>query len=51
MRGYIIGKSMGWKQGVIGALLSYVTVTLNTFVQFIGLLKGDPHNFEVIRKQ
>jgi hypothetical protein len=51
MRAYIIGKSMGWKQGIIGSLLSYVTVTLNAFVQLIGLLKGDPHNFEVIRKQ
>jgi hypothetical protein len=51
MRAYIIGKSMGWKQGVIGASLSYVTVTLNTFVHLIGLLKGDPHNFEVIRKE
>lgn len=51
MRAYIIGKSMGWVQGIIGCLLSYVTVTLNTFVQLIGLLKGDPHNFEVIRKE
>jgi hypothetical protein len=51
MRAYIIGTAMGWKQGIIGALLSYVTVTLNTFVHLIGLLKGDPHNFEVIRKE
>lgn len=51
MRGYIIGKSMGWKQGVLGALLSYVTVTLNSFIQLAGLLKGDPHSFEVIRKE
>ncbi|HMK94343.1 MAG TPA: glycosyltransferase family 2 protein [Candidatus Limnocylindrales bacterium] len=51
MRAYIIGKSMGWKQGIIGASLSYVTVTLNAFVQLIGLLKGDPHSFEVIRKE
>jgi hypothetical protein len=51
MRAYIIGKSMGWKQGIIGSLLSYATVTLNSFVHLIGLLKGDPHNFEVIRKE
>ena len=51
MRAYIIGTAMGWKQGIIGALLSYVTVTLNTFVHLIGILKGDPHNFEVIRKE
>jgi hypothetical protein len=51
MRAYIIGKAMGWKQGIIGSLLSYVTVTLNAFVHLIGLLKGDPHNFEVIRKE
>ncbi len=51
MRVYIIGTAMGWKQGLIGALLSYVTVTLNTFVHLVGLLKGDPHNFEVIRKE
>jgi len=51
MRAYIIGTAMGWKQGIIGAALSYVTVTLNTFVHLIGLLKGDPHNFEVIRKE
>ncbi len=51
MRAYIIGTAMGWKQGLIGAALSYVTVTLNTFVHLVGLLKGDPHNFEVIRKE
>lgn len=51
MRAYIIGTAMGWKQGIIGALVSYVTVTLNTFVHLIGILKGDPHNFEVIRKE
>ena len=51
MRAYIIGTAMGWKQGIIGALLSYVTVTLNTFVHLIGILKGNPHSFEVIRKE
>lgn len=51
MRAYIIGRSMGWKQGILGSVLSYVTVTLNAFIQLIGLLKGDPHNFEVIRKE
>jgi len=51
MRAYIIGESMGWKQGIIGALLSYVTVALNASLYIIGLLKGDPHNFEVIRKE
>jgi hypothetical protein len=51
MRLYIIGSAMGWKHGVIGCLLSYVTATLNTLVHVIGILKGDPHNFEVIRKE
>ncbi len=37
MRAYIIGTAMGWKQGIIGAVLSYVTVTLNTFVHLVGL--------------
>jgi hypothetical protein len=51
MRAYIIGSSMGWKHGIIGALVSYVTVALNAALHFIGLLKGDPHSFEVIRKE
>jgi len=51
LRGYIIGKSMGWKHGVFGALASYVTVTLNFLVHLIGFLKGDPKRFEVIEKR
>jgi len=51
MRAYIIGNAMGWKHGVMGCLLSYVTVTLNFLVQVTGLLKGNPRNFEVIRKE
>jgi len=51
MRAYLIGVAMGWKQGILGSVLSYVTVTLNAFIQLAGVLKGDPHNFEVIRKE
>jgi len=51
MRGYIIGKAMGWKHGIAGALASYLTVTMNFFIHIIGLFKGDPRNFEVIRKE
>lgn len=50
MRGYLISAAMGWKHGLVGALLSYITVTLNACANLIGLIKGDPHNFEVIRK-
>jgi hypothetical protein len=42
---------MGWKHGIAGALASYLTVTLNFFIHLIGLFKGDPRNFEVIRKE
>jgi hypothetical protein len=51
IRGYTIGRNMGWKHAVVGILASYVTVTLNFTVQVIGLIKGDPKNFEVIRKE
>jgi hypothetical protein len=51
IRGYTIGKNMGWKHAVVGILASYVTVTLNFTVQVIGLIKGDPKKFEVIRKE
>ena len=51
MRAYVIGKSMGWKHGIAGALASYITVTLNFITQLASLLKGDPRNFEVIRKE
>jgi hypothetical protein len=51
IRGYTIGKNMGWKHAVVGILASYVTVTLNFTVQVIGLVKGDPKKFEVIRKE
>lgn len=33
-----------------GALLSFVTVTLNFAYHVVGLIKGDPRRFEVIRK-
>jgi len=49
-RGCSIGRVMGWKQGVRGALLSFVTVTLNFAYHVVGLLRGDPRKFEVIRK-
>jgi hypothetical protein len=51
IRGYTIGKNMGWKHAIVGILASYVTVTLNFTVQMVGLLKGDPKKFEVIRKE
>ncbi|HYA77624.1 MAG TPA: glycosyltransferase family 2 protein [Verrucomicrobiae bacterium] len=51
MRAYIIGESMGWKHGIAGASASYLTVTLNFFIHIVGLFKGDPRNFEVIRKE
>jgi hypothetical protein len=51
MRAYVIGSYMGWKHGIAGALASYVTVTLNFIIQLIGLAKGDPKKFEVIRKE
>jgi len=51
IRGYAIGKNMGLKHAIIGILTSYVTVTLNFAVNAIGLVKGDPKNFEVIEKQ
>ncbi len=51
IRGYTIGKNMGWKHAIVGILASYVTVTLNFTVQIIGLVKGDPKKFEVIPKE
>jgi len=51
MRAYAIGKCMGWKQGILGSLVSYLTVTLNFITQLIGLMEGDPKTFEVIRKE
>ena len=50
-RAYTIGKLMGWKHGLLGALASYITVTLNFIVHAIGILKGDPKRFEVIKKK
>ena len=49
-RGYSIGRVLGWRQGVRGALLSFVTVSLNFAYHVIGLIKGDPKRFEVIKK-
>jgi hypothetical protein len=49
-RGYSIGKAMGWRQALRGALLSFVTVTLNFAYHVIGLIQGDPRRFEVIKK-
>jgi hypothetical protein len=51
IRGYAIGKNMDWKHAIMGVLASYVTVALNFTVQMIGLVKGDPKKFEVIRKE
>ena len=51
MRAYAIGSCMGWKHGIAGAAASYFTVTLNFFTHLIGLIKGDPKKFEVIRKE
>jgi hypothetical protein len=51
IRGYTIGKIMGWKHGIAGILASYVTVTLNFILQIVGFIQGDPKKFEVIRKQ
>ena len=51
IRGYTIGKIMGWKHAIGGILASYVTVTLNFALQVIGFIKGDPKKFEVIRKE
>jgi hypothetical protein len=49
-RGYSIGRVMGIKHGIRGGLLSFVTVTLNFIYHVIGLIKGDPRRFEVIKK-
>jgi hypothetical protein len=51
IRGYTIGKIMGWKHAIAGILASYVTVTLNFILQIVGFIKGDPKKFEVIPKQ
>lgn len=51
MRAYAIGKCMGWKHAIAGVLTSYITVTLSFAVQIIGLAKGDPKTFQVIRKE
>lgn len=51
IRAYTIGKCMGWKHAIAGTLASYITVTLNFIVHLIGFAKGDPKNFEVIRKE
>ena len=51
IRGYTIGKNMGWKHIIPGILVSYVTVTLNFILQIVGFVKGDPKKFEVIRKE
>ncbi|MEM2068392.1 MAG: glycosyltransferase family 2 protein [Nitrososphaerota archaeon] len=50
MRGYNTGRVMGIIQGARAALLSYITVTLNFAYHIIGLLKGDPKRFDVIKK-
>jgi hypothetical protein len=51
IRAYSIGKIMGWKHAILGVLASYVTVTLNFILQVVGIAKGDPRKFEVIRKE
>jgi hypothetical protein len=49
-RGYCVGRVMGLKHGLRAALLSFPTVTANFLYHVIGLIKGDPKRFEVIRK-
>jgi len=49
-RGFNIGRVMGLWYGVLGALMSFVTVTLNFTYHLAGLLMGDPRRFEVIKK-
>jgi len=49
-RGYCVGRVMGIKHGLRAALLSFPTVTMNFVYHVIGLLKGDPKKFEVIKK-
>jgi hypothetical protein len=49
-RGFCVGRVMGLKHGLRAALLSFPTVTANFLYHVIGLLKGDPRRFEVIRK-
>ena len=41
---------LGKKHGILAALASYVTATLNFGLHLAGLLRGDPKRFEVIRK-
>jgi hypothetical protein len=50
-RGYCISRSLGIKHGIIGGLLSHVTVTLNFLIHITGLLQGDPKRFDVIKKE
>ncbi|MEM4169701.1 MAG: glycosyltransferase family 2 protein, partial [Thermoproteota archaeon] len=50
IRFYSIGKVMGWKNGLIGALVTKVTTFLNFTVLMIGVLQGDPKRFDVIKK-
>ncbi|MEM2233738.1 MAG: glycosyltransferase family 2 protein [Nitrososphaerota archaeon] len=49
-RGFCVGRVMGLMQGLRAAVLSFVTVTLNFAYHIIGLVKGDPRRFEVIKK-
>jgi hypothetical protein len=49
-RGYCVGRVMGIKHGLRAALLSFPTVTANFLYHMIGLAKGDPKKFEVIKK-
>jgi hypothetical protein len=50
-RAYTIGTCMGWKHAIAGTAASYLTVGLNFVTHVIGLFKGDPKKFEVIRKE
>jgi hypothetical protein len=49
-RGYSIGRVMGWRHALRGALLSFPTVTANFLYHVVGLIQGDPRRFEVIKK-
>jgi hypothetical protein len=50
LRFWSISHVMGWKHGLIGALLTKVTTFLNFIIITIGVLQGDPKKFEVIKK-
>lgn len=50
VRGAANWLALGRRHGVLAALASYVTATLNFALHLAALLRGDPRKFEVIRK-